>query len=93
MGFEIVHCKRFSIENFLNWQFLGDLRQRFGQEYFLSPGDDDHEGRLPMGSVLAINANILNLLHFKKLKKSDYILKIMYVGPVMGRNYNQLILS
>ena len=49
MGFEIVYCKRFSIENFLNWQFLGDLRQRFGQEYFLSPGDDDYEGRLPMG--------------------------------------------
>ena len=34
----------------------------------------------PGNPVLAINANILNLLHFEKLKKSDYILKIMYVG-------------
>ena len=55
MGFEIVHCKRFSIENFLNWQFLGDLRQRFGQEYFLSPGDDDYEGRLPVGLELLVD--------------------------------------
>ena len=73
-GFEIVHCKRFSIENFLNWQFLGDLRQRFGQEHFLSPGDDDYEGRLPVGCQFIVST--LGLCHDYKSSCSPPIIPL-----------------